>query len=201
MTFYPSDDWTAISAIQGRCEGHERPLDARTGRHVRRWAVDCPAHEPFYKGADKPKILKYIKDKKTGAILRQDRVPDQHPGIGFTPGTVPLTRDEEEDRALALERGENQLRAIDSVVQAKAAGIDLTNRPDVLLFLQENHLPEDILQGSVLCLNDHANPAGVKFCHECGLSMTARAAIGARKDAPETRPARKPRATRNSAVA
>ena len=179
MTFYPAEDYTDFSAIDGCAEGHSRPRDPRTGQHVPRWAVTCAAHEALYKGAGKPKILVYVKDKKTGAILRQERVPDVTPGIGFTPDTRPLTRDEEETRVLQLERGENQLRALESIATLAKAGIDFRNRPDVLLFLRENQLPEDILQGSVLCLNDHPNPAGVKFCAECGVSMAARGAIGA----------------------
>lgn len=183
MTFYPARDWQAISAMPGCEQGHSRPRDPRTGRPVHPWAVDCPAHEAYYKGAGKPKVLVYVKDKKTGAVLRQDRVPDLAPGIGFTPGTVPLTRDEEETQALRLEQGENQLRALESIATLTKAGIDFRSRPDVLLYLRENNLPEDVLQGSVLCLNDHPNPAGGKFCNECGVPMAAQAAITAGEEA------------------
>lgn len=184
MTFYPARDWMEISAMPGCAEGHSRPRDPHTGRPVPKWAVDCAAHEAYYKGAGKPKVLTYVKDRKTGAILRQDRVPDLHPGVGFTPGTIPLTRDEEETQALRLEQGENQLRALESIATLAKAGIDIRHRPDVLLYLRENNLPEDVLQGSVLCVNDHPNPAGVKFCNECGASMTARGAIGGGGETP-----------------
>ncbi len=178
MTFYPARDWITISAMDGCAEGHSRPRDPRTGQHAHPWAVTCDAHEALYKGAGRAKVLMYVKDKKTGAILRQDRVPDVHPGVGFTPGIIPLTRDEEETQALRLEQGENQLRALESIATLTKAGIDFRSRPDVLLYLRENNLPEDVLQGSVLCLNDHPNPAGGKFCNECGVPMAARGAIG-----------------------
>ena len=184
MTFYPARDWITISAMPGCEQGHSRPRDPGTGRHVHPWPVDCDAHEAFYKGAGKPKVLTYVKDKKTGAVIRQDRVPDLHPGIGFTPGAIPLTRDEEETQALRLEQGENQLRALESIATLAKAGIDFRTRPDVLLYLRENNLPEDVLQGSVMCLNDHPNPAGVKFCGECGASMAARGAIGGEQASP-----------------
>lgn len=178
MTFYPARDWTDISATPGCAEGHSRPRDPRTGERVHRWAVDCPVHEALYRGAGRPKILKFVTDKKTGQVIRQDRVPDMHPGVGFTPDTIPLTRDEEETRVLQLERGENQLKALESIATLAKAGIDFRSRPDVLLYLRENQLPEDVLRGSVLCLDDHPNAPGAKFCAECGMSMAARGVIG-----------------------
>lgn len=201
MAFYPQSDWQAIGPVPGCDQQHLRPLDPRTDEPVSRWKVDCAAHEAFYKGAGKPKILKYVTDRKTGQVLRQDRVPDAHPGVGFTPDTIPLTRDEEETRGVQLEKGENQLRALESIATLTRAGIDFRSRPDVLLYLRENQLPEDILRGSVLCLNDHPNAAGAKFCAECGVSMATRGAIGAGEDAPEPRPARKSRTARSTAAA
>ena len=176
MTFYPRRDWTEISAVPGCSQNHTRPADAQ-GQLVHPWAVTCPAHEAYYKGAGKPKILKYIKDSKTGAILRQERVPDVHPGVGFTPDTIPPTRDEEETRVLQLERGENQLKALESIATLSKAGIDFRSRPDVLLFLRENNLPDDILQGSVLCPDGHQNASDAKFCSKCGISMAAKAVL------------------------
>jgi len=194
MTFYPARDWQVITSVPGCDQLHERPRDAH-GRPVHPWVVECPAHEAFYKGAHKPKILKFVTDKKTGQVLRQERIADMHPGVGFTLDTIPMTRDEEETRGLQLEKGENQLRALESIATLTKAGIDFRSRPEVLLFLRENNLPEEMLQGSVLCLDNHANAAGAKFCAECGASMSARAAIGGTEDEVQPRPRRKSRSS------
>jgi hypothetical protein len=45
------------------------------------------------------------------------------------------------------------------------------------MWLLEREIPEGVLRGTVLCAEGHDNAAGVKFCGECGMSMSAKAAI------------------------
>ena len=70
------------------------------------------------------------------------------------------------------ERGEQQLRALESIATLSRAGIDFRNRPDVLLYLREQEVLDDgILQGTVFCVNGHEVPSAHKFCPECGVSI------------------------------
>ena len=133
-------------------------------------------------GAGKPKILKYQTDPKTGQVIRQERVTDSDPMWSSTPETVPLTPDQELTHHVRIERGEQQLRALESIATLAKAGIDFRTRPDVLFFLRENQLPEDVLQGTVLCADNHPNLPGTKFCSECGMSMAAKGALGGPDD-------------------
>ncbi len=179
MTLYPRRDYQALGPVPGCDREHLRP-QGRNGEPVHPWGLDCPAHQAHFCGDGKPKILKYVTDRKTGQVIRQERVPDAHPGFSTTPDTIPLTPDEEETRGLKLEKGENQLRALESLLALKAGGIDLTSRPEVLFYLQESGLPAEAfraLKGVVVCVNGHDAGPGSRFCPECGVSMDARGAI------------------------
>jgi hypothetical protein len=174
----------AIPSEHGGCnQQHSRPVIK--GAPVKLWELDCPPCERYLRGERKPQKLIYETDPKTGAVLRQARVPDSDPMWSSTPDTIPLSPDQERTHHIKIERGEQQLRALESIATLAKAGIDFRNRPDVLFFLRENQLPEDILQGSVLCVNDHPNASGTKFCGECGVSMAARGAIGNSEPEPE----------------
>jgi len=184
VTLYPARDYSALGGVPGCDTEHVRPVHPHTGQPVHPWGIECAAHQAFYTGASRPKVLKYITDKKTGTVISQQRVPDAHPGFSTTPDTVPLTYDEMQSRDRKLELGENQLRALESLVALKAGGVDLTSRPDVMYFLQESGLPAEMLQGKTVCAGGHDNPAGLKFCGECGVSMAVRAAVEAPAPAP-----------------
>ena len=176
MTLYPRRDYQAIGPVPGCDTEHKRPVD-RSGRPVHPWGIDCPAHQAYYSGAAKPKILKYITDPKTGAVVNQQRVPDAHPGFSTSPDTIPMTPDEERSRERKLEMGENQLRALEALLTLKGGGIDLTSRPEVMFFLQESGLSAEMLQGKVVCPSGHDNPAGNAFCGTCAAPMHGQKAI------------------------
>ena len=178
MTIYSRSDRTTVGAVPGCDLGHVLDVNPATGSR----SLTCPAHEAYYRGDGKPKILKYITDPKTGQVIRQERIAQVEPGWSTTPDTVPLTPDEERTRGLKLEKGENQLRALEALLALKSGGIDLSSRPEVLFYLQQSGLPQDILQGKTVCVNGHDSPAGAKFCADCGASMSARAAV---ESAPE----------------
>ena len=178
MTRYARDDMSCItiSPETGGCgQSHSRPVIQ--GAPVKTWALDCPPCEAVLAGAHKPKILKYQTDRKTGQVTHQERVADADPMWSSTPDTIPLSPDQERTHALQIERGERQLRALESIASLERSRVNFRDRPDVLFYLREQELPEDILQGIVLCANDHPNPAGAKFCNECAISMATRGAL------------------------
>jgi hypothetical protein len=173
-----------IPATSGGCDKqHIRPV--RSGVPDRSFRLDCPPCEAFLKGERRPKILNVIPgDPKNGIPAKQMRVADADPMWSSTPDTIPLTPDEIGTRHVKIEKGEQQLRALESLLALKAGGIDLTSRPEVLFYLRESGLPGDMLQGAVLCADGHDNISGAKFCAECGTSMAARAAIAPEPDIP-----------------
>ena len=168
--------------VHGCGASHSR--EVTRGVPAKIFKLDCEPCEQHLRGARKPQKLVYETDKKTGVVIRQARVPDSDPLWSSTPETVPFTPDQEKTHDLRIERGEQQLRALESIATLSKAGINFAGREDVLFFLRENQLPEDVLQGTVLCVNEHPNPGGVKFCSECGADMSARAAISGGGPAP-----------------
>ena len=183
MTLYARSDVAGItipSTIGGCGEFHGRPVIK--GAPAREFRLDCPPCEAHLRGDRKQKKLVYQTDPKTGQVLRQERVADADPMWSSTPDTVPMTPDQERTHHVRIERGEQQLRALESIATLAKAGIDFRTRPDVLFFLRENQLPEDVLQGTVLCADSHPNLPGTKFCSECGMSMAARGAIAAAEE-------------------
>ena len=178
MTMWARSDVMSLSLGEHGC-GASHSREVTRGVPAKYFSITCGPCEAYLKGDRKPQKLVYETDGKTGQVLRQARVPDGDPLWSSTQDTIPMSPDQEKTHGLRIERGEQQLRALESIATLAKAGIDFRTRPDVLFFLRENQLPEDILQGSVLCVNDHPNPSGVKFCNECGASMSARAAVEA----------------------
>ena len=178
MTMYGRSDYCSITIPQPDGCGAQHTKEVTRGVPARHIRIDCEPCEAYLSGARKPKILKYQIDAKTGQALRQERVADVMPGWSSTPDTVPLTPDQEKTYHLRIERGEQQLRALESLATLSKAGIDFKSREDVLFYLREQELPENLLQGSKVCVNGHDVPAGNQFCGSCGASMDARAAIG-----------------------
>jgi hypothetical protein len=177
-TLYAQNDIHAkkIPVEWGGCgQEHLRPIV--NGIAARQFRLDCPPCEAVLSGAGKPKILKYEVDQKTGRVLNQVRVADADPQWSSTPDTIPLTWDEMRSRGVKLEKGENQLRALEALIALRNGGVDLMSRPEVMFYLQESGLPLEVLQGTVVCANNHDNAPSAKFCGECGISMTARGSL------------------------
>ena len=101
---------------------------------------------------------------------------DADPMWGTTPETAPLTPDEERTNTVRTERGRMQIEMIQALAAMRAAGIQV---PAEAMWLLEREIPEGVLKGTVVCADGHDNAAGTKFCGECGMSMSAKAAIGA----------------------
>ncbi len=163
----------------GRPGGHSRPVIK--GAPVKVWKLECPQCESVLSGAGKPKLLKYQIDKNTGQTVRQERVVDADDRWSSTPDTIPLTPDEERTNTTRQERGRMQIEMIQALAAMRATGIQV---PPEAMWLLEREIPEGVLRGTVLCANQHDNPAGVKFCGECGVSMAARGVIAPPEDEP-----------------
>ena len=152
------------------------------GAPAKTFKLDCPDHcEPYLRGDRRQKKLVYQIDSKTGQTVRQERVADADPMFSSTPDTTPLTPDEERTNTTRQERGRMQIEMIQALAAMRATGIQV---PPEAMWLLEREIPEGVLRGTVLCANQHDNPAGLKFCGECGVSMAARGAIAPPEDEP-----------------
>lgn len=178
MTVYLRSDvmCIAVPVESGGCgEQHSRPVIK--GAPVKTFALDCPDRcEAYLRGDNRPQKLVYETNPKTGQTIRQARVPDASPMISSTPDTVPLTPDEERTNAVRSERGKMQIEMLQALAALRSTGIDV---PAEAMWLLERELPADVLRGTIICAEGHDNPAGVKFCAECGMSMAVRATVEA----------------------
>ena len=186
MSLYARSDVASITVpvASGGCgRSHSRPVI--NGAPAKIFKLDCPDHcEPYLRGDRRQKKLVYQIDSKTGQTVRQERVADADPMFSSTPDTTPLTPDEERTNTTRQERGRMQIEMIQALAAMRATGIQV---PPEAMWLLEREIPEGVLRGTVLCANQHDNPAGLKFCGECGVSMAARGAIAPPEapDAPE----------------
>ena len=184
MTMWGRSDISSIAIPAPDGCGAQHTKEVTRGVPAKHIRIDCEPCEAFLSGARKPRILKYQIDSKTGQTTHQQRVADADPAWSSTLATVPLTPDQEKTYHLQIERGEQQLRALESIATLSKAGVDFRSRPDVLFYLREQELPESLLQGAMVCANGHENAPGLKFCGECGISMAARGAIAPPEDEP-----------------
>jgi hypothetical protein len=172
MTLYARSDVMCLSLGAHGC-GASHSREVTRGVAAREFRLDCPPCEAHLRGDRKPKKLVYETDKRTGQTIRQARVADSDPMWSSTPD-VPQTPDEERINAVRQERGSQQIQMIQALAALRATGIQV---PDEAMWLLERELPSGVLKGTMLCASGHDNPAGVKFCGECGMSMAARGAI------------------------
>ena len=183
MTLYARSDVASITVPvgSGGCGStHSRPVIK--GAPAKIFKLDCPDHcEPYLRGDRRQKKLVYQIDSKTGQTVRQERVADSDPMFSSTPDTIPLTPDEDRTNTTRQERGRMQIEMIQALAAMRATGIQV---PPEAMWLLEREIPENVLRGTVLCVNQHDNPAGLKFCGECGVSMAARGAIAPPEDEP-----------------
>ena len=169
-----------IPVESGGCgQLHSRPVIK--GAPAKTFRLDCEPCIAYLSGSRKPKILKYQLDPNTRQVVRQERVADADERWGTTPDSVPLTPDEERTNSVRTERGRMQIEMLQALAAIRSTGI---NVPAEALYLLERELPEGVLRGTVVCANGHDSPAGLKFCGECGASMSARGAIAPPEDDP-----------------
>ena len=150
-----------VPAESGGCgEPHSRPVTQ--GAPARVWRLDC---EPCC-------------DVKRS---------QNDPHWSSTDAEIPLTYDEDRAREKAEKSGkldrENQLAA--AIIELGKLG----QLPEALARALAPALPSvAALAGELVCPSGHAQPAGMKFCGECGAAMhgtVATAALPAAQKAPE----------------
>lgn len=174
MLYARSDVMSVTIPVEsGGCgRGHSRPVIK--GAPAKDFRLDCEPCEAYLRGDRKPRKLVFETDKRTGQPIRQARVADSDPMWSSTPD-VPLTPDEERVNQTRQERGAQQIQMIQALAALRATGIEV---PPEAMWLLERELPSGVLRGTMVCADGHDNQAGVKFCGECGTSMSARGAIG-----------------------
>ncbi len=183
MTLYARSDLmsVAIPADSGGCgTTHNRPVNK--GAPVRVWQITCPPCESYLRGDTKPKVIKVIPgDKDNNIPSRMEHVVDADPHWSTTPEGVPLSPDEQHVHKLRSERGRQDLDMLQAIASLRNTGIDLGDYRDAM-WLLEQRFDKRIIHGSMVCAAGHNNSAGVKFCQECGISMTTLGIIDAAED-------------------
>ena len=178
MTLYARNDLQLVSipSSSGGCgNSHSRPV--RNGAPDKTFRLDCPPCESYLRGDRKAKILKTTPgDPKLQIPAKQERVADCDPHWSSTPESVPLTPDELKTNSTRTERATSQIQMIQALAALRSAGVDV---PFETQWLMDRELPSQLIKGTTLCPTGHDNAAGVKFCGECGLSMTPRNEIEA----------------------
>lgn len=178
MTIYARSDLDAIAVPTGSggCGiTHSRPVNK--GARVKVWQLDCLPCESYLRGDAKPKVIKVIPgDKEQGIPSRMEHVVDADPHWSSTPEGVPLTPDEQHVHKIRSERGRQDLDMLQAIASLRGSGINLGDYHEAM-WLLEQRFDKRILQGSMLCAEGHSNPAGSKFCSDCGIAMNALAAI------------------------
>jgi hypothetical protein len=181
MSLYARSDLMSVSIpnASGGCgRTHSRPVTK--GVVARVWELNCPPCEAYLRGDNKGKVIKVTGgDKNKGIAPRMEHVADSDPHWASTPASVPQTPDEEKIHSVRAELGAKQLQMLEGFAAAVKAGLDIP--PDAMYVLEQNFDPR-ILKGHVLCSNGHENPAGSKFCADCGVNMKVRAAIEEKPD-------------------
>jgi hypothetical protein len=168
-------DVVALSLGEHGC-GASHARQVTHGAPDKTFRLDCPPCEAYLRGDRKPKLLRYETDKKTGQVIRQERVSDADPMWSAAPDSVPLTPDETRTNEVRSERGRMQIEMLQALAALRSTGVEV---PPEAMWLLERELPAGVLKGTVVCGNGHDNQAGVKFCAECGMSMAAKAALPA----------------------
>jgi len=159
--------------VHGCGASHSR--EVTRGVPAKIFSITCEPCESYLRGDRKQKKLVYETDKRTGQSIRQARVADSDPMWSSTPDTVPETPDEERVNGIRQERGAQQIQMIQALAALRSTGAGI---PADAMWLLERELPAELLRGTVVCANGHDNQAGLKFCGECGVPMSSRAAIG-----------------------
>lgn len=130
-------------------------------------------------GYNRPKVLKYIKDPVTGQIESQQRVLDSHPGFATSPDTIPLTYDERVTDKRFRETAQAQIDMMNALGTAIGNGLHIPK--EMMQFVQRGLPAETVrsLEVTARCPHGHDVPARSRFCGECGVLMSVRAAVEA----------------------
>lgn len=170
MSLYARSDLMSVSIpkTSGGC-GATHTRSVTRGAPAKVWKLDCQPCERYLRGDDKPKVIKVIPgDKDQGIPSRMEHVADSDPHWSTTPEGIPATPDEQHVNKIRAERGTAQLQQLSALAALQQAGLKI---PDEAFWLLSQNFDQRIIKGTTICSNGHDNPAGVKFCNECGLPM------------------------------
>jgi hypothetical protein len=148
MTLYAANDRVAVSVSPDGEEGcgttHRRPFT--NGAPEKLWALDCPQCENH---------------------LRHD------PGWSTTLSEIPETHDEKKSREDYEKRGAKDVNTMLALALARMTGGEIPATVAAMITGNKQHIP-GVIAGTILCVDGHENPAGVKFCGECGAKLDMR---------------------------
>jgi hypothetical protein len=148
MTLYAANDRVAVSVSPDGEEGcgttHRRPFT--NGAPEKLWALDCPQCENH---------------------LRHD------PGWSTTLSEIPETHDEKKSREDYEKRGAKDVNTMLALALARMTGGEIPATVAAMITGNKQHIP-GVIAGTILCDEGHENPAGVKFCNECGAKLDMR---------------------------
>lgn len=190
MSLYARSDLMSVSIpdTSGGC-GATHVRQVTRGAPAKVWKLDCVPCERYLRGDDKPKVIKVIPgDKEQGIPSRMEHVADADPHWSTTPEGIPATPDEQHVNKIRAERGTQQLQQLSALAALQQAGLKI---PDEAFWLLSQNFDQRIIKGTTICANGHDNPAGVKYCGECGMTMVSRDAL-AGIELPEPEPGELP---------
>jgi hypothetical protein len=148
MTLYAANDRVAVSVSpdgEGGCgTTHRRPFT--NGAPEKLWALDCPPCEDH---------------------LRHD------PGWSTTLAEIPETHDEQKSRENYEKRGAKDVNTMLALALARMTGGEIPATVAAMITGNKQHIP-GVIAGTILCVDGHENPAGIKFCGECGAKLDMR---------------------------
>jgi hypothetical protein len=170
MTLFARSDVASVHVpaedFGGCAQTHRRPVV--NGAPAQVWALDCPSCENHLRHSDQ---------------------------WGVTASEIPETHDEGKAREDFDKRGAKDKDAILTLALARLAGIDSAELPESLTRMISGaplHVP---VQGQMECPDGHGQPAGSRFCNQCGSPMSqpaTKAALSAPQRAAEPAPAAAP---------
>jgi hypothetical protein len=172
MSIYARSDLMSVSIPEtsGGC-GATHMRQVTRGAPAKVWKLDCIPCEKYLRGDSKPKVIKVIPgDKEQGIPSRMEHVADADPHWSTTPEGIPATPDEQHVNKIRAERGTQQLQQLSALAALQQAGLKI---PDEAFWLLSQNFDQRIIKGTTICPNGHDNPAGVKYCNECGMTMAA----------------------------
>jgi hypothetical protein len=168
MVLYARSDSAAVNGIPDGCGGiHSRPVV--NGVPQRPWALNCPPCEDF--------LRVHMTDQWSSTTVE-----------------IPETYDETKAREKAEKSG--KLDRENQMANALVELAKLGQLPEAIaraLSVAAGPAPVPALTGTLECPAGHAQPAGMKFCGECGEPMSraaAKAAIPAPRQPAQSTPLR-----------
>jgi hypothetical protein len=148
MTLYARSDLAAVtvSPAHGGCGStHSRP--APGGQPENLWQLSCAG------GCEEH--------------LRSD------PHWSTTLSEIPETYDEKKSREDYEKRGAKDVNTMLALALARMTGGEIPATVAAMITGNKQHIP-GVIAGTILCVDGHENPAGVKFCNECGAKLDMR---------------------------